>query len=81
MVRNHSAIAKKTARTRATMKAARAGTKSEYDANRRLAAIQRAARELIAVRAGLGVGSEFRSLMESYPWGRKVGSASGRKSA
>jgi hypothetical protein len=63
MSRDHVAIAKKAARTRARMKEAR-GDETErkrvYDRKRRLDEIRRYAYELIADRAGLG-SREFQS--------------------
>ena len=62
-MRDHVAIAKKAARTRAAMKAARSydpEAKAKYDAKRRLEEVQKAARELIADRAGYA-SREFQS--------------------
>jgi hypothetical protein len=62
-MRDHIAIAKKAARTRARMKEARgddAERKRAYDRKRRLEEIRRYVRELISDRAGLG-SREFQS--------------------
>ena len=63
MPRDHVAIAKKAARTRAKMRLAQAydpEAKAKYDAKRRLEEVQRAAHELIADRAGYA-SKEFQS--------------------
>jgi hypothetical protein len=52
-MRDHVAIAKKAARTRARMKATRTkDAQREYDAKRRREAVKRAAWKLVAIQAG-----------------------------